>query len=163
MSSNAACVVLVKPGDVLLIGNVGTLADMETVGAAAARLRSALGLVQVAMFAEDIDVAAVTPSTSLAPASVSTTVLEVIDRAAIDKHRDALAQWLTANHVDPRTVVPEWLSIELAGEQRLIRYQVFRTTADGMKLTDPRDPDRAWTEDRTAPLLVDLNLPTSAQ
>ncbi|MCX4886054.1 hypothetical protein [Streptomyces sp. NBC_00847] len=63
-------VVLVKPGDVLLIGNVGQL-DQDAVDAlhdGASQFRSALGLAQVALFEGDIDLAVTTPSSTEADA-----------------------------------------------------------------------------------------------
>lgn len=47
-------VLLIKPGDVLLIGNVGDV-DPEGASEAAAAIRDAIG-VRVFMFTEDIDI-----------------------------------------------------------------------------------------------------------
>lgn len=63
-------VVLLKPGDVLLIGNVGPL-DQDAVDAlhdGASHLSTALGLAQVVLFEGDIDLAATTPSSTEADA-----------------------------------------------------------------------------------------------
>lgn len=51
-------VLLIKPGDVLVFGNLGTVPDV--VRAAAAELRNQLRLASVVLFAGDIDMAAVT-------------------------------------------------------------------------------------------------------
>ncbi len=63
-------VVLVKPGDVLLIGNVGALDtdDVEALHDGASQLSTALGLAQVALFEGDIDLTVTTPSSTEADA-----------------------------------------------------------------------------------------------
>ncbi|KAF4408665.1 hypothetical protein GCU69_13290 [Streptomyces lycii] len=55
--------VLVKPGDVLVFGNVGDV-DAEQVSLLGGLLRDLLPDTQVVLFAEDIDMAAVPCSTS---------------------------------------------------------------------------------------------------
>lgn len=64
--TDAVRVVLLKPGDVLLIGNVGQLAEdaLDALHEGAAQLRSALGLAQVALFEGDIDLSATTQSST---------------------------------------------------------------------------------------------------
>ncbi|MGW6739710.1 hypothetical protein ACWGDX_03005 [Streptomyces sp. NPDC055025] len=59
MSSEGTRVVLVKPGDVLLIGNVGSLDTdaLTNAGEAFTQLRSALGLAGIFVFEDDIDLA----------------------------------------------------------------------------------------------------------
>lgn len=86
-------------------------------------------------------------------------VLRLITRAEIERHREALCEWLSANGVDPDQVVDRWLSIELADDERLIRFRVYRVTAGGRRLMDPDDQSRAWAEERTVPLVIELSLP----
>jgi len=66
VSTDPVRVVLVKPGDVLLIGNVGELTpeDAEAAGHIATQLRTTLGLAHVVLFHEDIDLAVTTPSST---------------------------------------------------------------------------------------------------
>jgi hypothetical protein len=61
---DSARVVLIKPGDVLLIGNVGELTDeaIQQAGPVVAALKDTLGLAEVLIFEADIDLAAVTPA-----------------------------------------------------------------------------------------------------
>jgi hypothetical protein len=70
MSADATRVVLVKPGDVLLIGNAGQLGDdaAEALHNLASQLRSVLGLAHVVLFEGDIDLAVTTPSSTEADA-----------------------------------------------------------------------------------------------
>lgn len=60
MSDQETRVVLVKPGDVLLIGNVGELLPDQQVTDALRGLKRAIGC-EVYLFAEDIDIAALDP------------------------------------------------------------------------------------------------------
>lgn len=57
-------IVLVKPGDVLLIGNVGALPieAVESLQPGLAALKDKLGLAGIAVFEGDIDLDAVTPA-----------------------------------------------------------------------------------------------------
>ncbi len=66
MSADAVRVVLLKPGDVLLIGNAGQLDEdaIDALHTAASHLSSALGLAQVALFEGDIDLAVTTQSST---------------------------------------------------------------------------------------------------
>lgn len=62
-----ARVILLKPGDLLLIGNTGVI-EPEAMQAAApqiAALKDTLGLAGIAVFEGDIDLAAVTTATRL--------------------------------------------------------------------------------------------------
>lgn len=56
--SDVRHVVLVKPGDLLVFGNVGDEVDAESVEALNAHLHERLGI-EVVLFAADIDMAAV--------------------------------------------------------------------------------------------------------
>lgn len=51
-------IVLLKPGDTLMIGNVGAFSpeDLAAAGDALAAIRDKLGLAQILIFAEDIDI-----------------------------------------------------------------------------------------------------------
>lgn len=64
--SDGVRVVLLKPGDVLLIGNVGQLGEdaVDALNQAASQLRSALDLAGVALFEGDIDLSAMTPTST---------------------------------------------------------------------------------------------------
>lgn len=64
MTDTSARVVLVKPGDILIIGNIGTLDDeaIATAGEAVSRLHTQLGLAGVVLFEGDIDLATVAQS-----------------------------------------------------------------------------------------------------
>lgn len=66
MSTDTVRAVLLKPGDVLLIGNVGELtpALAKAAGHLASQLRTTLGLAHVVLFHEDIDLAVATPSST---------------------------------------------------------------------------------------------------
>lgn len=157
MTTDATRTVVLKPGDVLLIGNVGQLDDETLAGLpdTLGPLAQALGLGTVTVFEHDIHLTAATPVTPLPDA----VVLTVFYREAVARHREELAAWLSANGIDPMTVADGWLSIEQDGDQRFIRYPAYRLTHDGRRLRDPRDPDRAWTVERTSPLAIDLDLP----
>ncbi|MEU5442755.1 MULTISPECIES: hypothetical protein [Streptomyces] len=151
--------VLLKPGDALLIGNVGTheataLADLVE---ALAIVRQALGLSTVTVFGDDIEMAAAAP---VVPAS-DAVVLRVFDREAVAEHRAELAEWLTSNGIDPSHVAADWLSIEQAGDHQLVRYPAYRLDQDGRHLRDPRARDRAWTVERVSPLVKPLSLSNS--
>lgn len=56
-------VVLIKPGDVLFIGNVGELTEevAAEVSAALVKVKNALALAEIFVFEADIDVAAAAP------------------------------------------------------------------------------------------------------
>ena len=60
--SDGARIVLVKPGDVLIIGNVSIDPEDEALGKAAGALRELLGLAHVLIFEDDIDLAVTTQS-----------------------------------------------------------------------------------------------------
>ncbi|MEU9349041.1 hypothetical protein AB0D74_48375 [Streptomyces sp. NPDC048278] len=156
MISNAARTVVLKPGDTLLISNCGQTSEeaLDALREGASRLRHALGLGEVVLFEHDIEVAALAPVTA-APDAV---VLRVFDSEAVEQHRATLGTWLEANGIDPSTVVADWLSIEQAGDQRLIRYSVYRIDQDGRRLVDPRDQNQSWAVERVSPLVVDLHL-----
>ncbi|MGM9380329.1 hypothetical protein [Streptomyces antibioticus] len=61
MTDTGARIVLVKPGDILIIGNAGTLDDasVEASTEAISRLHQALGLAGVVLFEGDIELATV--------------------------------------------------------------------------------------------------------
>ncbi|MDQ0933791.1 hypothetical protein [Streptomyces turgidiscabies] len=149
--------VVLKPGDTLLIGNLGQTSEdaLDALHEGATRLRSALRLADVLLFEADIDTAAVSPVTPLPDA----VVLRVFDRNAVAAHRETLAAWLKTNDIDPDQVADDWLSVEQSDGLRLIRYAAYRLTEDGRRLLDPRDGNRAWTVERVSPLVVDLDLP----
>jgi hypothetical protein len=88
-----------------------------------------------------------------------TVVLRLIREAEIEANREALCDWLHTNDVDPKHVVDHWLSIERHDDQTVIRYRQYKTTEDGSRLVDPDHDDQAWSEERTAPLRVELGLP----
>ncbi|MET8982127.1 hypothetical protein ABZX85_41745 [Streptomyces sp. NPDC004539] len=154
-------VVLLQPGDHLLIGNLKALGDegLEALHEVLPRLREALRLGGVVAFEDDVTIASALP---LVPAS-DAVVLRVFERETVEENFRVLAAWVEANGIDPETVAADWLTIELHGEQRLIRYRAYRTTADGRRLRDPGDRSRAWTIERVAPLLVDLELPDPSE
>lgn len=155
MTDASGRVVVLKPGDALYLGNLGQHDYDHVVLTEGLRfLSEALGLTSVMVFEQDIDLAAAAP---VVPAS-DAVVLRVFDRKAMAEHREELAAWLTANGIDPMTVADQWLSIEQAGDQRLIRYAAYRLTSDGRRLTDPRSQDYGWTVERVSPLVIDLNL-----
>lgn len=87
------------------------------------------------------------------------TVLRIIRQAEVAQHREALCRWLQANGLEPDRVVDRWFSIELVDGQRVIRYRQYKVTADGHWLVDPDDENRGWSEERTAALVVELDLP----
>lgn len=157
--SDARRVVLIKPGDVLLIGNVGELDPfaIEAAHHAVGQLRSALSLAHVLLFDEDIDLAAVTPAATTTPAAA--TVVTLLDRSTIDRHREVITRWLRGNGVDVDQAADRWVSIELANGQRVIRYRQYRVSPDGHRLVDPDDATQGWTEERVVPLTVELDLP----
>jgi hypothetical protein len=85
------------------------------------------------------------------------TVLRLIRRPEIEQHRTTLCGWLTANGVvDVNHVVDQWLSIEDDNGRTVIRYCAYKIDAEGRCLLDPDDDTRAWTEERTVPLVLDL-------
>ncbi|MFC8429903.1 hypothetical protein [Streptomyces sp. NPDC057253] len=157
MKDTSARTVVLKPGDVLLIGNIGVSSEdaLDALHDGLLSLRHALALSSVAVFEEDINTAALAP---LAPMP-DAIVLRVFDRTTVPQHRAVLTAWLSANHIDPSTVASDWLSIEQEAGQRFIRYETFRLNDAGGKLIDPRDRDKAWTIERVSPLVIDLDLP----
>ncbi|MDX3747464.1 hypothetical protein [Streptomyces sp. AK08-02] len=159
MTDTSARTVVLKPGDVLLVGNVGAMGEeaADALHEGLTQLRFALGLSSVAVFEQGIEAAALAPVVPMPDA----VVLRLFGREALAEQREALAAWLKANGIDPDAVAADWLSIERAADQRLIRYEAFRLTKDGRRLRDPRDGDRAWTVERVAPLVVDLDLPAA--
>lgn len=90
------------------------------------------------------------------------TVLRLIRRPEIEQHREVLNRWLKDNGIDPDAVLDNWISTEIVDHQRVIRYQAYKLTVDGKRLIDPDDPTRAWTEELTAPLYVQLFLPEAS-
>ncbi|MER7155433.1 hypothetical protein [Streptomyces lydicus] len=85
-----------------------------------------------------------------------TTVLALYRPDDIAEYREALCEWIKVNGLDPKAVSDRWISVEEHDGRRVIRYRAFKHTPDGRRLVDPDDPDQAWTEERTAPLLTDL-------
>ncbi|MEU7597291.1 hypothetical protein AB0B79_30305 [Streptomyces sp. NPDC039022] len=83
-------------------------------------------------------------------------VLALYRTEDLHEHREALCEWPMANGLEPRGVALRWISVEEDGERRFIRYGGFRHGLDGRRIVDPDAPDRAWTEERTAPLRTDL-------
>lgn len=149
--------VVLKPGDTLLIGNAGQLDEeaVEALHEGLTQLSSALGLSSVAVFEEGIEAAALAPVVPMSDA----VVVRVIGRRAVAQHRSVLAAWLKANGIDSDNVADQWLSIEQAGDLRLIRYEAYRLTEDGRRLLDPRDSEQAWAVERVSPMVVELDLP----
>lgn len=86
----------------------------------------------------------------------TSTVLALYRSDDIAEHREALCEWIKTNAIDPKGVSDRWISVEEHDGRRVIRYRAMKRTPDGRLLIDPDDPDRAWTEERTAPLLTDL-------
>lgn len=84
-----------------------------------------------------------------------TSVLALYRSDDLAEHREALCEWIKANGIQPASVAMRWLSVEEQDCQRVIRYQAFKRTPTGEVLMDPDEPHEAWTEERTAPLLVD--------
>ena len=77
---------------------------------------------------------------------------------ALDGRRKELCDWLTANHIDIRTVpVHGDLTIGTEGGQRVIRYEAMVLTPDGRQVPDERGEGigGAAVERRTVPLLVE--------
>lgn len=157
MTDTSAHTVVLKPGDVLLVGNVGAMGDeaVDALHEGLTQLRFALSLSSVAVFEQDIETAALAPIVPWSDA----VVCRLFSREALAEQREALAAWLKANGIDPGSVAADWLSIERAADQRLIRYEAYRLNEDGRRLRDPRSPDQAWTVERVSPLVVDLDLP----
>lgn len=151
--------VVLKPGDTLMIANLGQTAEdaLDALHEGLERLRCALGLSSVVVFEADVDTTAVAPIEPLPDA----VVLRVFDRESLTEHHEVLAAWVRANGIDPATVALEWLSIEQAGDRRLIRYPAFRQTPEGRHLRDPRSRGRSWTVERVVPLVIDLDWPAS--
>ncbi|MGA5635067.1 hypothetical protein [Streptomyces lydicamycinicus] len=85
-----------------------------------------------------------------------TTVLALYRSTDIAEHREALCEWIKVNGIDPKVVSDRWISVEEQGGRRVIRYRALKHTPDGRRLVDPDDPDQAWAEERTAPLLTGL-------
>ncbi|MCX5066918.1 hypothetical protein OOJ91_13785 [Micromonospora lupini] len=59
MAGDETRVVLVKPGDVLVFGNVGEFATPKDLARLGKRLKKALGVKDVVLFVGDIDLAVV--------------------------------------------------------------------------------------------------------
>lgn len=156
MTDDAMRTVVLRPGDTLLIGNLGQTSEdaLDALHEGLGQLRLALGLSSVTVFEQDVDVAAVAPVVPFPDA----VVLRLFDREALAQHREVLADWLKANGIDVKTVAADWLSIEQAGAQRLIRYEAIRLNADGRRLIDPCDRHCVWTVERVSPLVVDLDV-----
>lgn len=91
-----------------------------------------------------------------------TVVMRLIRSPEVEQRREALADWLAANGIDPKRVAPLWLSIEREADgQTVIRYRHVKTTPEGRHIVDPDDSNRVWTEQRTVPLIVELDLPSA--
>lgn len=69
-ASDVTRIVLLKPGDVLCIGNLGPMGseDCADLYASLANLKESIGLHAVAVFEADIDLAALTPTVVAGPA-----------------------------------------------------------------------------------------------
>lgn len=73
-----------------------------------------------------------------------------------EEERAVLAEWMTANGVDPATVPLEStfaITDEPAG--RLIHYIEFVLTSDGHKQVDPDHRDEVWTRTASVPCTVE--------
>lgn len=90
------------------------------------------------------------------------TVIRLLLREELDANREAICEWLTANHIDPRHVDPAWISIEIYAGQTLIRWKGIKRTLDGRALVDPDNPNQHWTEPLQNQLIVELDLPPAA-
>lgn len=55
--SESARIVLVKPGDVLIFGNVSVDLDSPLIAAAMTQLKETFGLAHILLFEDDIDIA----------------------------------------------------------------------------------------------------------
>lgn len=74
-----------------------------------------------------------------------------------EEERTAFYDWFAANGVNPRTV-PQHTSLEIRTHQdgtRVIHYDEYVLTDDGLVQTDPEDPDSVWIRPATAPCLVE--------
>lgn len=74
-----------------------------------------------------------------------------------EEERVALAEWMTANGVDP-TTVPLESTFAITDEpdgQRLIHYIEFVLTSDGHKQVDPEHRGEVWTRAASAPCTVE--------
>jgi hypothetical protein len=73
-----------------------------------------------------------------------------------EEERLALAEWMTANGVDPESV-PLESAFTIVDEPggRLIHYTEFVLTDDGHKQADPERPDEVWKRPATAPCTVE--------
>jgi hypothetical protein len=73
-----------------------------------------------------------------------------------EEERVALAEWLTANDVNPETVpLHSRLSVLEDNGAKVIHYEEYVLTDDGHKQIDPEDNDYAWVRNATAPCKVD--------
>jgi hypothetical protein len=85
---------------------------------------------------------------------MSTRVLVTITEQAIDRHREALCAWATANGIDPRRIASRpGLTIERSGRRGLsIVYRELQRDVDGRWLPDPDRPDEVWTVRKATPM-----------
>jgi hypothetical protein len=87
------------------------------------------------------------------------TVLRLLLRDELEANREAIIDWLKANHIEPKHVDPAWISIELYAGEKLIRWKGIKRTTDGRALIDPDNPNQHWTVQLQNRLLVELDLP----
>ena len=88
---------------------------------------------------------------------MSSHVLVTITAEDVHRHREVLAQWVTANGLDPRSVAERpGLTIEQAGERMMLCYQELQRDDQGRSLVDPADRREAWMIKRAVPLRVPL-------
>lgn len=90
---------------------------------------------------------------------MSTRVLATITAQAIDRHREALCAWATANGIDPKGIAASpGLTIERSGRRGVsILYRELQRTTDGRSLPDPDRPDEAWTVRKATPMTRPLS------
>ncbi|MFD5081871.1 hypothetical protein ACFWOG_04415 [Kitasatospora sp. NPDC058406] len=78
------------------------------------------------------------------------TVLLTITPTQIDKHRELLCHWLTANGIAPEDVSADLpLTIEQTADHSVICYHELQRSSTGHKLVDPDNRNRVWTVRRT--------------
>lgn len=86
-----------------------------------------------------------------------TTVLRLIRLDEAGDHRTQLCDWLQANSLDPKLISDQWISIEQADSGAgVIRYRQYKVTPAGHRIVDPGDHTKAWAEERTTLLMVQL-------
>lgn len=73
-----------------------------------------------------------------------------------EEERVALAEWMTANGVDPNMVpIESTFAIVDEPDGRPIHYTEFVVTDNGSKQINPEHPDEVWTRPATAPCTVE--------